>query len=74
VHFSLTDPDLTAASGRLDFTLVGRDPLLRWLRRVPLLGSIAPTPQVIQWEHETGSQSLEITMPGLQARSARMGS
>jgi hypothetical protein len=46
----LRDPGLGGASERLPLVWGTQGSTLAFLRRVPLLGGLAPAPQVIQWD------------------------
>jgi hypothetical protein len=46
----LGDADRTGAVAPLPLALAGPDPLLAIVRRVPLLGSLAPAPQAVHWD------------------------
>jgi hypothetical protein len=49
-RFGLRDPAPAATREQLDLTWAGGTPLLTFLRRVPLVGTIVPAPQVIRWD------------------------
>jgi hypothetical protein len=46
----LRDASSSAAGARLPLAVASPDRLLTIVRRVPLLGSMAPAPQVVHWE------------------------
>jgi hypothetical protein len=46
----LGDTDPTATGAPLPLALAGTDPLLAIVRRIPLLGSFVPAPQVVHWD------------------------
>jgi hypothetical protein len=48
-RFDLIDPGAPSGAGGLSLAWGGADPLLAALRRLPLIGRLAPRPQVLRW-------------------------